>query len=207
MCWLQQSAALWHYPTFLLPPLLLIACLECFAGYHAWRFLVGLNGAILGFIAGVFLCMLSGAAIFVLIGALLGAIAGAALFTGIAPLGTTVFAFGSAASFIILVGRVAGCPPACYLPLACLAGIAAVVAALASPRPMIIALTALGGAQQIACAWCAYHLPYDAIPVPDVVIPSEWALFVIVAALGLLVQFTTSGKRAFTHSWGEPRRA
>ena len=62
MCWLQQSGQLWSYPTFVLIPLMVIGGIECFAGYRALRFLLGLNGAILGFAAGAALGMLSGAA-------------------------------------------------------------------------------------------------------------------------------------------------
>src|SRR5580765_2166008 len=102
MCWLQQSGQLWSYPTFLLVPLMVIGAVECFAGYRAWRFLLGLNGAVLGFAAGAVLCMLLGAPMLILIGAVGGGVAGALLFAGLAPLGTFIFAFGSMASLTIL---------------------------------------------------------------------------------------------------------
>src|ERR1700758_3032560 len=105
MCWLQQSSQLWHYPTFLLFPLLLIASIECFAGYHAWRLLLGINGAVLGFVAGACLSVLLGNPVLLVVGAFGGAAVGAALFSLVVPLGSVVFAFATAASLTILLWR------------------------------------------------------------------------------------------------------
>jgi hypothetical protein len=192
MCWLQPSAQLWHLPTFLLWPLLLIACLECFAGYHAWRLLLGVSGAALGLVLGALVSIWMGATLLVLLGALAGALAGAFFFAGIPPLGSSVFAFGSVASFLILLGRVAGFPSHFYLPVALAAGLGGIVAVLTLRRPARITLAAVAGAQQIAAAWSAYHLPASSNPCPETLIPTEWLLFCILAAIGLLVQFATS---------------
>jgi hypothetical protein len=192
MCWLHQSAELWHYPTFLLWPLLLVACIECFAGYHAWRFLLGLNGALLGFMCGAMVCMMLDASLLVLLGAFVGAGAGAVFFAGIVPLGSAVFAFGSVASFTILAGRAVGLPSACYLAIAAVAGIVVATAALKLGRPVMIAVAAVAGAQQIVAAWSAYRLPADSIPLPDTWIPSEWELLLALAFVGLLIQSATS---------------
>ena len=192
MCWLQQSAELWNYPTFLLYPLALVACVECFAGFHAWRLLLGLNGAVLGFLAGALVSMLLGASLLVLLGGLVGAMAGAYLFASMASMGSAVLAFSSVASFGILLGRIVGMPWAWYMPLAVIAGIAALVAVLMVPRLMIMTLAAVAGAQQIAAAWSALHLPYNAKPCPDTVIPAEWCLFLVLAAGGLIVQMATT---------------
>ena len=189
MCWLQQSAQLWSYPTFLLVPLMVIGCIECFAGYRAWRFLLGLNGAVLGFVAGAMLSMLLGAPILMLVGAVAGAVGGAALFVGIAPLGTFIFAFGSMASLTILLAQIGGAPPRWIMPLAGAAGVAGAAAALAGCRPFMIAIAAVAGAQQIAGAWRAHDLPRGTLPLPDAVTPSEAAAFIVLAAAGLLLQF------------------
>jgi len=195
MCWLLQSAELWHCPTFLLYPLALVAGIECFAGYHAWRFLLGFNGAIFGFIIGVVFSTLLGSWVFVLLGALVGAVAGAFFFASIVPLGSTVFVFTSMTSFMILVGRIGGWHREWYLPVAVITGIAMAVGALTVRRPVIITLAAAAGAQQIAAAWSAYHLPCDTVPCPDRLIPTEWWLFAVLAAGGLLVQWATSRTR------------
>jgi hypothetical protein len=105
MCWLQQSAQLWHYPTFLLVPLMVIACIECFAGYRAWRFLIGFNGAVLGFVGGAVLCVMAGAPMLVLVGAFVGTVAGAVLFAWVVPLGSFVFVLGSVVSLTMLLGH------------------------------------------------------------------------------------------------------
>src|SRR5678815_5380970 len=110
MCWLQQSAQLWSCPTFLLIPLMGIAAVECFVGFRAWRFLLAVNGIVLGFIAGASITMLLGAPMLVLIGALAGGIAGAFVFASVVPLGSTVFAFGSSASLALVLCRIAGVP-------------------------------------------------------------------------------------------------
>ena len=192
MCWLLQSAQLWHLPTFLLYPLLLLAALECFAGYHAWRFLLGFNGALVGLAGGLMCGMLVGVWPLVLLGMLIGALAGGYFFVSLVPLGSTVFAFGSVASFLILLGRLAGFPSAGCFPIALAAGIAAAVAVLLVRRPVMITVAALAGAQQITAAWSAYHLPAGTIPCPDLVTPTEWLLFAALAATGLLIQFATS---------------
>jgi hypothetical protein len=197
MCWLQQSAELWRYPTFLLWPLLLIACIECFAGYHAWRFLLGVNGTVLGFIAGAFLGVLTTMPLLMLLFALAGAVAGAALFANMVPLGSVVFAFGSTASLVILIGRIAGCPQGLHVSLALFAGILAAIATLTIRRPVMIVLAAIAGAQQIAVAWTAWRLPPDAIPLFNCVSPAEWKLFLVLAPLGLLIQFVTSRPSSF----------
>ena len=199
MCWLQQSAQLWSYPTFLLIPLMLLACIECFAGYRAWRFLLAVNGAVLGFVGGAVVAVLCGAPMLVLIGAVAGAVAGGLLFAGLVPLGSFVFAFGSAASLTILLARLSGLPPYCITPLAAAAGIAAGLAALAVWRPFMITIAAVAGAQQLASAWYAHHVPYDSSPLPDSIAPSELAAFIALAASGLLIQF-------FTTLLLEPRR-
>ena len=191
MCWLQQSTQLWYYPTFLLYPLLVIACIECFAGYRAWRFLIGLNGGVLGFVVGAVLCMLLGVPMLVLLGAIAGAIAGVALFVGIVPLGSFVFSLGSAASLAIHLCRIGGIPVHWFMPIAASAGLAGAVAAQFVPRPAMIAIAAVAGAQQIAAAWHAYYLPGNSAPLQDVVVPSELAAFIILAAAGLLIQFAT----------------
>lgn len=194
MCWLQQSAQLWHYPTFLLYPLLVIACIECFAGYRAWRFLIGFSGGVLGFVTGVVLCMLLGVPMLVLLGACAGAVTGVALFAGVVPLGSFVFILGSIASSVILFGRVVGAPPHPVMAIAAVAGLAGAVAAIAFCRPAIITVAAVAGAQQITSVWHAYSLPCDSIPSPDVVDPSEWSAFIVLATAGLLIQFATSRK-------------
>lgn len=192
MCWLQQSAQLWHYPTFLLLPLMVIAGIECFAGYRAWRLLLGLNGAVLGFIAGVWLSVMLGQPMLALIGSFVGAGAGVALFTGVTPIGSFVFMFGSAASLAVLLGQFAGVPRHWLMPGGGIVGAVSVLAALAIRRPVMIGLAAIAGAQQMASAWHAYSLPYDSMPLPDVVDPSELAIFVALATAGLVVQFATS---------------
>lgn len=192
MCWLQHSAQLWSYPTFLLFPLAFIAAIECFAGYHAWRFLIGLNGGILGLAAGGMLGMVLGNSTLVLLGALVGAAAGGFLFAAIVPLGSFVFTLGSAASLAILLGEIIHIPLYWLMPAAIVGGLAAGIAALAACRPVMIAVAAVAGAQQMAGAWCAYHLPYDTTPLPDVIDPSELAAFLALTAAGLLIQFATS---------------
>ena len=194
MCWLQQSAQLWYCPTFLLYPLLVIAGIECFAGYYAWRFLIGVNGAVLGFVAGAVVGMMLGNPMLALLGAFAGAVGGAALFIGILPLGSFVFAFGSAASLAVLLGRVAGLPAVCYVLIAAIGGVACGLWALSAGRPAIIVLAAIAGAQQIAGVWQAYWLPVDSTPLPDVMAGSEWMIFLALAAAGLFIQFATSHK-------------
>jgi len=192
MCWLQQSAQLWSWPTFLLVPLMILAFIECFAGYYAWRFLLGVNGAVLGFITGVTLSMMLGAPLLVFIGALAGAIVGAVLFAGVARLGSFVFAFGSTASLTMLLARFAGIPPQLVAPLAAAAGFAGALAAVAIGRPFMISIAAVAGAQQIASAWRAYRIPCGESPLPDDVTGPESVSFIALAALGLLLQFATS---------------
>jgi hypothetical protein len=192
MCWLQQSAQLWSYPTFLLVPLMVVAGIECFLGYRAWRFLLGVNGAVLGFIVGVMVAMTSGAPMLVLVGAVGGAVAGGVLFAAVLPVGSFVFAFGSAASLTILLARIAGAPPYCIMTGAFVAGVAGAVAVLAVGRPFMISIAAVAGAQQLASAWRAYHVPYGGFPLPDEVTMSESAAFIALAAMGLLLQFATS---------------
>ncbi len=194
MCWLQLSAQLWHYPTFLLPPLMMIGCIECFAGYRAWRFLIGLNGGVLGFVAGAVLCMLLGAPMLVLVGAFVGGVAGALLFAGVVPVGSFVVVLGSIVSLAMILGRVAGLPPHCVMPLAAVSGLAGAVAAASVCRPVVISVAAVAGAQQIASAWCAYCLPSDRISLPGAFDRNEWAAFLILAAVGMLVQFATAPK-------------
>lgn len=192
MCWLQLSAQLWHYPTFLLPPLMAIACIECFAGYRAWRFLIGLNGGALGFVAGTVLCVLLDVPMLVLVGAFGGAFAGVLLFAWVLPLGSFVVVLGSLTSLVIVLGRMAGFPPHYVMPLAVLAGLVGAVAAIGVCRPVVTIVAAIAGAQQIASAWCAYYcLPSDRIPLPDVVDPTEWTAFITLATIGMLVQFAT----------------
>jgi len=195
MFWLHPSAALWHYPTFLLPPLMVIGIIECFAGYHAWRFLLGLNGAVVGFIGGAMVCVLTGNPILLLVGAVVGAIVGAALFSGIVPVGSTVFAFGSLASLTIILGSMMAFPEGWRFPVAAVAGIGGAIAVLTARRPAMISIAAVAGAQQIASAWSAYWLPSNLIPVPDAVIPSEWTAFLLLSAAGLVIQFAMSSQR------------
>jgi hypothetical protein len=192
MCWLQQSAQLWWYPTFLLIPLMALACVECFAGYHAWRFLIAVNGAMLGCVAAAMLGALTGSPSMILFGGLVGAVAGGLLFVSYVPLGSVVFAFASATSLIVLLTHVVGVPPPWTVPLAVAAGLAGALGALAVSRPCMIVIASVAGAQQIASAWCAYHMPYDVVPIPNVVDSSESAAFIALAAAGLLVQFMTS---------------
>jgi hypothetical protein len=169
--------------------MMVIGVIECFAGYRGWRFLLGVNGAVFGSVAGAMLCMLLGAPIMILIGLLGGGVAGAALFAGIAPLGSFVFAFVSMFSLTIFLAHIAAAPPHLIMPLAVAGGLACAVAALAACRPFMIAIAAVAGAQQISSAWRAHHLPRGALPLPDLVTPSETALFIALAAAGLLVQF------------------
>jgi hypothetical protein len=192
MCWLQQSAQLWSYPTFLLIPLMGLAAVECFAGYRAWRFLLGANGAVLGFVGGASLAMLLGAPMLVVIGALAGGVAGAVLFTRVVPLGSIVFAFGSTASLVLVLARIAASPAHMVVPLAALAGSAGAIAALARYRRFMISITSVAGAQQFATAWYVYHLSYDSPPMPDLMAPSESLAFIGLAALGLLLQFASA---------------
>lgn len=189
MCWLVQSAQLWHAPTFLLIPLMIIGGIECFAGYHAWRFLLGLNGAVLGFVVGSVLCTLLGAPLWVVAGALVGSAAGAALLAIVVPLGSAVFAFGSVASLVLLLGRLAGIDLRWPLAVGLVLGGVAAVLASARHRPVMITIAAVAGAQQVASAWRARSLPPDVPPLPDVVSASEMMLFAALAAAGLLIQF------------------
>ena len=191
MCWLQQSAQLWSYPTFLLVPLIVIACIECFAGYRAWRFLLVLNGAVLGFIGGAMLAVFSGAAMMLLIGAVAGAIAGGFLFACAVRLGSFVFAFGSVTSLTMILAHGARVPSEYVLPMAGAAGLAGALAATASCRPFMIAVAAIAGAQQVASAWHAYRVPYGSPPLAQDA-ASEPAVFIALAAIGLLVQCATS---------------
>ena len=192
MCWLHQSAQLWTYPTFLLVPLMGLALVECFAGYRAWRFLLGANGAILGFVGGAMVAVMSGSPVLVLVGAVGGAVAGAYVLATIAPLGSFVFAFGTATSLTMLLAELAGAPHYYAMPLGMAAGLAAAVAALTSCRRMMIAIAAIAGAQQLASAWNAYHFPYGSIPTPGQISGSELSAFVTLTALGLLLQYATS---------------
>jgi hypothetical protein len=189
MCWLQQSAQLWSYPTFVLVPLMVVGTIECFAGYRAWRFLLGLNGAVLGFVAGAMVSLLLGSPILVLVGGIGGGIAGAILFAGVAPVGTFIFTFGSIASLTILLAHIAGTPSRWIMPLAAGAGLAAATLALNRCRYLMIAVAAIAGAQQIASAWRAHQLPHGALPLPEIVTQSEAVAFIALAAVGLLVQF------------------
>jgi hypothetical protein len=191
MFWVQQSAQLWHYPVFLLPPLLILACIECFAGYRAWQFLIGVNGAILGFVCGAVICMLLGVPLLVLLGAVAGAFAGIALFLGVTPLGSFVFAFGSAASLAILVARIIGISSNWMMPIAVVAGLTGAVGVLAGRKPVMIVIAAIAGAQQIVSGWGAYFAPWDSVPVSGVVTPSEWVVFIILSSIGLCIQFAT----------------
>jgi hypothetical protein len=192
MCWLHQSAQLWTYPSFLLVPLMILGCIECFAGYRAWRFLLGVNGAVLGFAAGAMLGVTSGTVALVVIGALGGALMGAGLFAGIVPVGSCVFAFASAASLTSLVGHIAGSPVHLMVPIAVAAGLGGALAAILACRPFMIVLAAVAGAQQLASAWCAYYAPYDRAPLTDELTFSEFAGFMTLAAVGMLLQFSTS---------------
>jgi hypothetical protein len=191
MCWLHHSARLWSYPTFLLLPLMSLACIECFAGYRAWRFLLGVNGAVLGFVGGALLSVLLGSPMLIFFTAIAGAVAGAFLFAGVVPVGSFVFAFGSAASLTMLLAQIAGAPASCIMPLAATAGLAGALAALAGCRPFMIALAAVAGAQQLASAWRAYHMSYGSLPLPNDVTSSESAAFIALTAIGLLLQFST----------------
>ena len=190
MCWLLQSAQLWYYPTFLLVPLMLLAGVECFAGYRAWRFLLGVNGAVLGFLTGALVGVLLGPMVGLLT-ALGGAIAGAALFARIVPLGSFVFALGSVASLTAFMALVLRAPAWCIVPLSATAGLAGAIAAVAVCRRFMITIAAIAGAQQLASAWCAYSLPYDSIPVSGEPAASELIAFVALAAAGILLQFIT----------------
>ena len=192
MCWLYQSAQLWHFPSFLLLPLMIVASIECFAGYLAWRFLLGLNGAVLGFVAGAMLCVLLGLSTLMLFGAVAGALVGAALLVIVVPLGSFVFAFGSAASLALLLGRTVWVPAQWLMPVAVSTGLVSAVAVLAGRRPVMITLAAVAGAQQTAGAWRAYFLPCDCPPVADTITASEWAGFITLTVAGLLVQLATS---------------
>ncbi|GEM_PF-6514030 len=192
MCWLQQSVQLWYYPTFLLYPLVVIACVECFAGYHAWRFLIGLNGGIIGFVVGAVACLMLSIPLLSPLAAFAGVIAGVALFAGIVPVGSCVFAWGSVTSLTLLLGRFGGVPVNWLYPVAAAAGTAGAFAAMTVRRPAMIALTAVAGAHQIVSAWHARSFSSDSIPLPDVNDPAEWAAVIVLAAAGLLIQFTTS---------------
>ena len=189
MCWLQQSGQLWSYPTFLLIPLMVIGAIECFAGYRAWRFLLGVNGAVLGFAAGAVFSMLLGAPMLVLICAVGGGVAGGILFARVAPLGTFIFAFGSMASLTLLLTHIVGAPQRWIMPLAAAAGLAGAIAALTACRPFMVAIAAVAGAQQIASAWRAHQLPRGVLPLTDAMTVSESTAFVALATAGLLLQF------------------
>ena len=205
MCWLQQSAQLWHCPTFLLPPLILLACIECFAGYRAWRFLLGFNGYILGFVAGALLCaQLGGSPVLLLAGAFVGGFIGAASFAMIAPLGSFVFIACSLASLAVIFLRAAGMPPHWVALIAASAALSTAVAVRAFCRLATIIVAAIGGAQQIASAWCAYQLPADQVPVPDIMDPVEWSAFLALAAAGLIVQFATCREPRAEPALGRP---
>ena len=200
MCWLCQSAQLWYFPSFLLVPLMLVAGLECFAGYYTWRFLIGLNGAVIGFVAGAMLGMLLGPPMLVLLGAIAGALGGAALFYRVVPLGSFVFTFSSAGSLAIILGRAAFIPANWLMLVAVGTGLTSAIVVLTGRRAVMIVIAAIAGAQQIAGAWRAYFLPGDCVPLPHVIPPSEWAGFVTLAAVGLMVQFATSRARRAGHA-------
>lgn len=189
MCWLFQSAQFWSYPTFLLVPLMVVGGIECFFGYRAWRFLLGVNGAVVGIVAGAMLCMLLGAPLFILGGALGGGVAGAALFAKVRPLGTFIFAFGSTASLAMLLAHLVTAPPRVIVPLGLAAGLTGAAAALGGCRTFMISIAAIAGAQQIASAGRAYQLPRGSLPAPDFVTPSESMAFIGLACAGLLLQF------------------
>lgn len=192
MCWLHDAAQLWSYPTFLLVPLMVLAGIECFAGYYAWRFLLGVNGAILGLVAGAMLSLLSGAPVLIVLGAIGGAVAGAVLFAQCVPFGSFVFAFGSATSLTTLLAEFAGVPDHRGILLGIAAGVAAAVAVVSKCRLVIIAIAAVAGAQQLASAWHAYHFPGGSSPMPGEIDGSESAAFVALTAIGLLLQYATS---------------
>ena len=191
MCWLQQSAQLWYYPSFLLIILAAVAAIECFAGFCAWRFLIGLNGAVLGFIGGAIFGAMFGTPMMMLAGALAGAIAGAALFAGIVQVGTFVVASGSTASMTMLLTHLLHMPGRWALPLAAVAGLWGGVAALVCGRPVIIAIAAIAGAQQLHCACSTFLLPGDVIPIPDVMGSRDFVSILGLALAGLVVQLAT----------------
>lgn len=66
-----------------------------------------------------------------------------------------------------------------------------VITCITMRRPVMITLAAVAGAQKIASASRAYHLPYDCIPVPDALELSELAAFITLAVAGLLFRFVT----------------
>jgi hypothetical protein len=207
MCWLQQSAQLWSLPTFLLVPLMVIGAIECFAGYRAWRFLLGMNGAVVGVFAGAALCMMLGAPLLILIGAVGGGIAGAFLFARVVPLGSFVFTFGSLASLTILLANTAGAPPHWIIPVAAAFALAGAVAAVAGCRLLMIALAAVAGAQQVASAWRAHQLPSGALPLPDAVTSPEAVVFIALAIAGLLVQFAHRSSKGATKESASDRQS
>jgi hypothetical protein len=190
VCWLLESAQLWSYPTFLLAPLMVVACIECVAGVSAWRFLLGLNGVVLGFVGGAILAVFCGAPAMLFIAAFAGAVAGGFLFAGAVRMGSFVFAFGSATSLTMILARGSAVPPNSVFPLAAAAGLAGAIAAAAGRSPFIIALTALAGAQQAVTAWHAYLLPAGSAP-PTTHVPSDPAAVIALAASGALVKSGT----------------
>jgi hypothetical protein len=189
MCWLQQSTQLWYWPTFLLIPLSILALVECFAGSWAWRFLLGLNGAVFGFVTGALLCAMFGAPMLAIVGALAGAVAGAALFAGNAKIGGFIFAFGSGASLTMVVAHSIGTGGTEIMFFSGCTGLAAAVASLKVWRPAITVITAVAGAHQVASAWRAYHFPRDSVPMLNATDMPELIAFLALAVAGLLVQF------------------
>jgi hypothetical protein len=189
MCWLQESTQLWSYPTFLLIPLMIIGGVECFIGCRAWRLLLGLNGAVLGFVGGAMFAAFVGVPLLIFVGALSGAVAGATLFSRANHVGGFVFVFGSMFSLTLLLAHLADAPPRMLMSLASAAGLAGGLAALTAWRPWLIAVTSVAGAQQIASAWRAHELVAETMPSQEAITASELSVFLALAAAGLILQF------------------
>ncbi|MEI8196702.1 MAG: hypothetical protein WCI73_12460 [Phycisphaerae bacterium] len=199
MCWLFSTTDLWRYPRGVLLVLAVLALVECFAGFRAWRFLLGLNGAILGFCAGVFLGLATQSPILLPIVALAGLAGGASLFAMVEPVGMFVFAACTGISLACIWGGATHIPLAVVFPLAAVAGLLAALACGAVGRGVILILTAIAGAQQISNVAAAYLWSVDAPGnLRGMVGLREVGIFVVLAGAGLAVQYFTAGPKTKT---------
>jgi hypothetical protein len=193
MCWLQNAADLRHLPHFLLMFLALPGLVECFAGFRAWRFLLGLNGVLVGVPAGFFLGLfLLHDPAMALVAVALGAIGGAVIFATVMPVGTFIVAGISGFSFTLSVATLIHVPANTLVSgLALGIGLAAAGIALLALRPAIIVLSILAGAYQLAGVAAAYLYPSETMEARAMV-PTQIAVFVVLAAGGLVTQWATN---------------
>jgi hypothetical protein len=194
VCWLQTAEHLRNYPHFLLAIMAIVGLLECFAGYRAWKFLLGLNGAV----AGLFLGALASLLIHPLL-APLGAIAGISTLTVICatvePVGTFFFTAATGVSLMVVGHQLGLCPPDIMAPLAFAAGLLSWLAVRVLGRRATIALTATAGAQQLvslAGAYARSFEAYQAEPGPSALSNGEGLALILLIGAGLLLQLLTT---------------